>query len=464
MLSFRGNQAANDVVVTGIGTVTPLGLHTSATWQALLHGQVAPAVLRPDDIDFWEELGRIPGLRRYGAGLNMEQLSQAFTACPLLQDLAPDHAAAMLAERGISSALLALQEALNHAQVQPGCVVPHRIGVVFGSSKGGLRTAESLTPHARSQSDHAPRRSDQQRLSHNHNKHTHTVNELTHYWEQCDPAGYRWSELFRTDSATQWIAHLLQAGGPVSCPVAACATGLISVLQGAALIQSGACDLCVTGSADAALRASVLSSFNRLRVTSGHDDPRSACRPFDIDRDGFVIGEGAGVLILESRRHALARGIQPLAQVLGGGWLGDSTGMTQMDATGDVVCQLLRRSTQATGSSPDILSVHGTGTLTNDLAESRGIAHAGFQHPPVCYGLKGALGHLLGAAGSVETALLVQGLTAGIHPGTANLRTQDPLCQIPIARTPGSASATAVWGKLSLGFGGHVAYGLFAKP
>jgi 3-oxoacyl-[acyl-carrier-protein] synthase II len=464
VLSFRGNQAANDVVVTGIGSVTPLGLHTSATWQALLHGQVAPAVLRPDDIDFWEELGRIPGLRRYGAGLNTGQLSQAFRTCPLLQNLAPDHAAAIVAERGVSIALLALQEALNHAQVQPGCVAPHRIGVFFGSSKGGLRTAESLTPHARSQSDQAPRTSGQQSLSHSNNKHTHTVNELTHYWDECDPGGFRWSELFRTDSATQWMAHLLQAGGPVSCPVAACATGLISVLQGAALIQSGACDLCVTGSADAALRASVLSSFNRLRVTSGHDDPRSACRPFDIDRDGFVIGEGAGVLILESRRHALARGIQPLAQVLGGGWLGDSTGMTQMDATGDVVCQLLRRSTQATGSSPDILSVHGTGTLTNDLAESRGIAHAGFQHLPICYGLKGALGHLLGAAGSVETALLVQGITAGMHPGTANLRTQDPLCQIPIARTPGSASATAVWGKLSLGFGGHVAYGLFAKP
>lgn len=464
MLTFRGNQAADDVVVTGIGTVTPLGLHTSATWQGLLSGEVAPAFLQPDDIDFWEELGRIPGLRRYGAALNTEQLSQAFRTCPLLQHLPPDQAEALVAERGISSALVALQEALNHAQVQPGCVAPHRIGVVFGSSKGGLRTAESLTPKTRTQNDQQRRTSDKQILSHSNNKQTHTVNQIKHYWDKCDQSEFRWSELFRTDSATQWMAHLLQAGGPVSCPVAACATGLISVLQGAALIQSGTCDLCITGSADAALRASVLSSFNRLRVTSGHDDPRSACRPFDLDRDGFVIGEGAGVLILESRRHALARGIQPLAQVIGGGWLGDSTGMTQMDATGDVVCQLLRRSTRATATAPDILSVHGTSTPTNDLAESRGIAHAGFQHLPICYGLKGALGHLLGAAGSVETALLVQGITAGLYPGTANLRTQDPLCQIPIARTPGPASATAVWGKLSLGFGGHVAYGLFSKP
>lgn len=444
--------------------VTPLGLHTATTWQRLLRGDVAAARLNSDDIDHWDGLGRIPGLNRYGACLDQFQIAQALSTNLLHRQLVSRRQQLVQSERVIAIALIALQEAMQQAGLTTQITAKQRMAILFGSSKGGLRTAESLMLSVRSRAGQTLAGSfvDQSRSD--------TIVGLGEFescdalCEQQDSHGARWSGVFTTDSATNLMAELLAVTGPVICPVAACATGLISVLQGAALIQSGACDICVTGSSDAALRASVLASFHRLRVLSGHDDPITACRPFDKERDGFVIGEGAGVLILESRQHARQRGARPMAQVLGGGWLGDSTGMTQMDETGDVVCELLRRTTATTGLSPSVLSVHGTGTPTNDLAESRGIHRAGFSELPVSYAVKGALGHLLGAAGSVETALMMHGIRKRLHPGTKNLTTQDLECEIPIAAAPRQVSGTPIWGKLSLGFGGHVAFGLFAPP
>jgi 3-oxoacyl-[acyl-carrier-protein] synthase II len=217
--------------------------------------------------------------------------------------------------------------------------------------------------------------------------------------------------------------------------------------------------MCIVGSADAGLRASVMSSFHRLRVTSRLPNATTACRPFDVDRDGFVIGEGAATIILESRAHAEARGAEPLAQVVSGGWLSDPTGMTQIDSSGAIVEELLRRSVPS-GHVPNMISLHGTGTETNDLAESRGV-HAVFGPRPVSFGVKGAIGHLLGAAGSVETALTIHALTKQLIPGTRNLMSLDPKCRLNM--TSGSQHAPTMKSamKLSLGFGGHVACGTF---
>lgn len=464
MLNFKGNRSANDVVITGIGMVTPLGLSTTETWQRLLGGDVAAARLKADDIDCWESLGRIPGLKRYGARLDQGRIAHAISTNVLLRQLAPQRQSVVQSERVIAISLIALQEAIQQAGLTTQFTKNQRAAILFGSSKGGLRTAESLLQPSRRLARHAFAGSAMDHSEPGAVSEQQTFADQQALWEEQDPGGAHWSAVFTTDSATNLMAELLGVTGPVICPVAACATGLISVLQGAALIQSGACDICITGSSDAALRASVLSSFHRLRVTSGHDEPTTACRPFDRDRDGFVIGEGAGVLILESRQHARHRGARPLAQVLGGGWLGDSTGMTQMDETGEVVSELLKRTASTTGLTPHVLSVHGTGTPTNDLAESRGISRAGFSQLPVCYAVKGALGHLLGAAGSVETALMMHGIHNRIHPGTTNLTTQDPDCRIPMAGSQCQVPGTTIWGKLSLGFGGHVAFGLFAPP
>ncbi len=174
-----------------------------------------------------------------------------------------------------------------------------------------------------------------------------------------------------------------------------------------------------------------------------------------------MVGEGAGVLILESRRHARRRGAVGLCRVLGGGWLSDPTGLTQMDESGEVVQQVLRRCCEVNAVQPGILGLHGTATETNDLVEARGVCLAGLSDVAECYATKGSTGHLLGAAGSVETVLAVRGIAAGQRPGTVNLSQQDERCQLRIAGQSAAVSRRAVWGKLSLGFGGHVACGLF---
>ncbi|MEJ7595553.1 MAG: beta-ketoacyl synthase N-terminal-like domain-containing protein [Planctomycetaceae bacterium] len=151
------------------------------------------------------------------------------------------------------------------------------------------------------------------------------------------------------------------------------------------------------------MRIAIISTaFHRLRVTSRHSDAASACRPFDKSRDGFVVGEGAGVVVLESRAHARSRGANSIAKIVAGGWLNDPTGMTQIDESGAVVSEVLQRTLTSKGQSPDILSLHGTGTESNDLAEARGVHTAFGATMPECFGIKGAIGHLLGAAGSVE--------------------------------------------------------------
>ena len=232
------------------------------------------------------------------------------------------------------------------------------------------------------------------------------------------------------------------------------------------MIHRGECDVCIAGSADAGLRSSVLASFHRLRVTSRHTDAASACRPFDETRDGFLVGEGAGVMILESRTHAQSRQANSIARVVAGGWLNDPTGMTQIDECGTVVNEILKRTLVSKGRCPDILSVHGTGTESNDLAEARGIqsAFASAKKMPECFGVKGAMGHLLGAAGSVETVLTLLALHLQQIPGTANLRKIDDRCRIPLNSHGRTMPQIQQAAKLSLGFGGHVACGVFERP
>lgn len=462
MLRFAGRSGERDVLVTGVGAVTPAGLTSTACFHAVRQGQSVARALTPAEIDHWTELGQVPGLRRAGCVVDHAIVLRRLTSLWPTLGAADPEVLASADEPMVALALLALSEALQSAGLTATprqCDLDRqRTAVVFGSSKGGLRTAERLISQQRANlvpvfSAGAPAAVDSAVLPWQSPQTVADAGEVERLWRQ--QAG--------TDAATVAIAGVLSAEATVQCPVAACATGLISVLQGAALISSGQCDVCVVGSADAALRASVLSSFHRLGVLSRQSGQDRACRPFDAQRDGFVVGEGAGVLILESRQHARQRGVAGLCRVLGGGWLSDPTGLTQMDETGAVVEQLLRRCCEVNALQPQILGLHGTATETNDLVESRGVVRAGLADVAECFATKGVTGHLLGAAGAVETILAVRGIAAGARPGTANLERQDERCQIRLAREYGAVSPRAVWGKLSLGFGGHVACGLFVK-
>jgi len=478
VLRFSSDSSERDVLVTGVGAVTPAGLTAVDTFRFVQRGGISARSLTSSDIDHWTGLAQVAGLQRSGCVVDHRQVAALLGRSGLSGQIQRAGLHEVLAEPMIVMALLAFAEAWRSAgfspEFLPGDSSPERTAVVFGSSKGGLRTAERLVAMERQlrADSRSAWRSPLVRGA--PAAVTAGSGELQPGCPQsaaCESAGESaiepaqvaqiWRRQVGTDAATLAIAGLVQAEAGVLCPVAACATGLIAVLQGAALIASGQCDVCVVGSADAALRASVLSSFHRLGVLSRRGPAELACRPFDVQRDGFLVGEGAGVLILESRRNARRRGVACLCRVLGGGWLSDPTGLTQMDESGEVVQQVLRRCCEVNTVQPGILGLHGTATETNDLVEARGVSAAGLSDVSECYATKGSTGHLLGAAGSVETILAVQGIAAGLRPGTANLSQQDERCHLRMARHAAAVSSREVWGKLSLGFGGHVACGLF---
>lgn len=454
---FSNKHRNQDVLVTGLGLVTPLGCSAIATWEALIAGSRAGRNLTRDDIDHFDQLSAMHGLALHGATVDSPAVAMRLKRAKQLETVPAEISGAWKSEPMVAMSLVALAEAMSHARLRFRDLKPERTAIVFGSSKGGLRSAERLAEALATLRTRKPQMATagpgddaEENFSHSTFQFHNDSKEL-------------WNCGVQPDSATRAITALTGAIVASSCPVAACATGLIAFLQGAAMIHRGECDVCIVGSADAGLRASVLASFHRLRVTSRHRDAAAACRPFDNSRDGFVVGEGAGVAVLESRAHARSRRAKAIAKILAGGWLNDPTGMTQVDESGAVVSEVLKRMLTLDDRFPDILCLHGTGTESNDLAEARGIQTAFGADMPQCFGMKGAIGHLLGAAGSVETVLTLLALQHQQIPGTTNLTSLDERCRIPLQAQTRKMPQMQLAAKLSLGFGGHVACGLFAR-
>lgn len=465
MFEFSNHNLSEDVLVTGMGLVTPLGCCATETWDALIAGRRAGRCLTPVDIDHFEQLSAVDGLALHGTVVDHFEVDRRLELSGWLSSVPTEIADVWRSEPLVAMSLVALHEATAGAGLCFNSLPPQRTAVVFGSSKGGLRSTERMTEALRHRRERQPQMANVGRPARDaENAGLCGIDESSTFVDHWNHD--LWNHGVQTNSATRAIAELTRAGVASSCPVAACATGLIAVLQGAAMIHRGECDVCIVGSADAGLRSSVLASFHRLRVTSRSADAPSACRPFDESRDGFLVGEGAGVMILESRAHAESRRANLIAKVVAGGWLSDPTGMTQIDENGTVMSEVLKRTLTSKHRYPDILSLHGTGTESNDLAEARGIqtAFGMSQRMPECFGVKGALGHLLGAAGSVETVLTVLALHQQQIPGTANLRNIDDRCQIPLKPHAQAIPQIQQAAKLSLGFGGHVACGVFERP
>ena len=457
VFEFSHQNRNEDVLVTGLGIVSPLGCSANATWEAMIAGGRAARSLTRRDIYDFENLSAMDGLAVHGAAVDYLEVAARLECSKLLETIPEDIAAGWRSEPMVAMSIVAFAEAMSHAGLRCRDLKPERTAIVFGSSKGGLKSTERMAKALAARHRRAP----QMATEGTEIDTEYRCSQLT--FQLQNEALDSWHCGVQPNSATQAIAALTGATVASSCPVAACATGLIAFLQGAALIHRGECDVCIVGSADAGLRSSVLASFHRLRVTSRHRDAAAACRPFDKFRDGFVVGEGAGVAVLESRAHATSRRAKSIAKIVAGGWLNDPTGMTQIDETGAVVSEILKRTLILKGRCPDILSLHGTGTESNDLAEARGIQKAFGADMPQCTALKGAIGHLLGAAGSVETVLTLLALHHQQIPGTTNLTTVDARCQIPLQPHARKMPHMQMAAKLSLGFGGHVACGLFER-
>tara|TARA_R110002095_G_scaffold124862_1_gene108386 strand:- start:388 stop:1629 length:1242 start_codon:yes stop_codon:yes gene_type:complete len=408
-------------VITGIGLITPYAAGRERSWQKLLTGHSATCLLG----DLSNQLNRPVA----GGVIPDSTLSSSGSSRQI----------PLLTEPSITLALKATEEAILDSGLDLNQLDRESAGCVIGSSKGGMAGFAQM-----SDLPHMPPEQAAQIPS--------------DFWWHCFPS-----------AASQSVAAHYHLQGAALTPVSACATGFSSVMRGADLIRDGICDTVFAGSADASLLPAVIGSFQRMGVlATDFESPGSACKPYDRRRNGFVVGEGAGILVLESLEQALARNAVPYAEWLTGGLGSDSTHLMQFDPSAESLSRLITGvldRAHVTPSEIDYINLHGTGTQINDLYETRAINNAlGTRARAIsCSSLKGGMGHLLGAAGSVELAFTLLAMRDNLVPPTVNLESPDPECSLnytPLKAEPKEIKTSL---KLSFGFGGHLVAGLVRK-
>jgi 3-oxoacyl-[acyl-carrier-protein] synthase II len=331
-------------------------------------------------------------------------------------------------DRFVQFAVAASRMAIRDAGLEPATNIdPERIGVMVGSGIGGLATWEEQ------------------------------------YNILLEKGPKRVSPFFIpmmiANMASGQISILTGAKGPNSTAVTACATGTHSIGDSFRLIQRGEADAMICGGAEAAIRPTGFAGFCSMRaMSSRNDEPEKASRPFDAERDGFVMGEGSGVLVLESLEHALKRGARIYAEVIGYGMSGDAHHITDPDPDGAARCML--RALKDAGIGPeaiDYINAHGTSTPIGDRSETVAIKQAFGDH---AYRLavsstKSMTGHLLGAAGGIEAVILALTLKHGVIPPTINLEHPDPECDLDYVPNTARQADVRTGLSNSFGFGGH---------
>ncbi|RID83521.1 beta-ketoacyl-[acyl-carrier-protein] synthase II [Peribacillus asahii] len=270
------------------------------------------------------------------------------------------------------------------------------------------------------------------------------------------------------DMATGQVSILLGAKGVNSCTVTACATGTNSIGDAFKVIQRGDADVMISGGAEAPITKMSVAGFCANTALSTNPDPNTASRPFDVNRDGFVIGEGAGIVVLEELEHALKRGAKIYAEIAGYGATGDAYHITAPAPGGEGGARAMKAAIADAGLKPEdiqYINAHGTSTPYNDKYETMAIKEVFGDH---AYKLavsstKSMTGHLLGAAGGVEAIFTVQAIQEGIMPPTIHIETPDPECDLDYV--PNEARKADIQAAISnsLGFGGHNATILFKK-
>ncbi len=274
----------------------------------------------------------------------------------------------------------------------------------------------------------------------------------------------------RPGFAAACLSRSYDLRGPCLAPIAACATGVIAALRGADLIRNGTCDFALVGAGDASLNPLVLGAFRNMKALARvSDDPTRAVRPWDKARSGFLPGEGAAILVLESASHARARGVLPYAEFSGGAFGSDAYHITDLNPDPTGLAHLIGRALNDADASPsdlDYINVHGTATRQNDPLECRAIRMALGAHADSvsCSANKAQIGHLLGAAGAAELAITCLAIRDGFVPPTLNLDEPDPACDLDGTPNVGKNRDIRAALKLSIGFGGHLAAAVLRRP
>lgn len=405
----------NRVVVTGLGAVTPIGNDVKTAWENAINGKSGIGILtrlNPDDFP-------------------VKVASE-------LKDFDPtkfiDQKEARKMDRftqyAVASALMAVEDA--NLKITPENA--DRIGVWIGSGIGGMETYEQ---------------------------------QFKIFMEK----GYRrvspfFVPMMIPDMASGQVSIMLGAKGINSCTVTACATGTHSIGDAFKAIQRGDADVMITGGTEAPITTMAIAGFNAAKALSTNPDPKTACRPFDLNRDGFIMGEGAGVIVLESLEFAKKRGAKIYAEIVGYGATGDAYHITAPAPGGEGGVRAMRMALEDAGMQPeeiDYINAHGTSTEYNDKYETMAIKTVFGDH---AYKLaisstKSMTGHLLGAAGAVEAIFSVKAIEEGIIPPTINYETPDPECDLDYVPNESRKQEVKAVLSNSLGFGGHNAALIF---
>jgi 3-oxoacyl-[acyl-carrier-protein] synthase II len=397
------------VVVTGLGCMTPLGGDVETTFSGAVEGRSG-----------------VREITRFDASQQAVRFAGLAADEPEIPGVSAKEIRRM--DRFVRLALVAASQAVDDSALDVGDANRDRIGVAIGSGIGGLSTLEESY---RSLFARGPRR-------------------LTPFV----------IPMVIGNMASGHVSILYGLRGPNLCHVSACTTGVHAIGEAARTIAWGDADVMVAGGAEAPVSALGVGGFAAMRALSTRNDaPQQASRPFDLDRDGFVLGEGAGVLLLEALDSARARGARIRAEVVGYGVSADAAHITLPadDGYGARMCmQNALRDAELEPSDIDYVNAHGTSTPAGDVVEAAAIratfgAHA--EHLPVS-STKSTMGHLLGAAGAVEALLCVRALETGLIPPTINLERPDPECELDHVANKARRANLRTALSNSFGFGG----------
>lgn len=406
------------VVVTGVGVVSPFGAGADKLWEALIAGRsgVGP-ITRFDASEF---------ATRFAAEV------KDFDAVQFM-----DAKDARRLDRFAQFAWAAARMALEDAGLDVTKVDGERMGVLIGSGIGGIEVLEN---QVRVLAERGPSR----------------VSPFL-------------VPMMIPDMASGYVSIQTGAKAHNACTVTACASGANSIGDAARIIQRGEADIMITGGSEASVTRVALAGFCAARALSTrNEDPQRASRPFDAQRDGFVLGEGAGILILESEEHARARGAHIYGEVAGYGATGDAYHITQPAPEGDGAYRAMKRAMEDAGVGPediDYINAHGTSTEYNDYFETvaikRALGEAAYRVP--VSSTKSMTGHQLGAAGAVEAIVALLVMQHGVIPPTINYEHPDPRCDLDYVPNEKRAAEVNVAMSNSFGFGGHNAVLIFRK-
>ncbi|MFZ0214696.1 MAG: beta-ketoacyl-ACP synthase II [Candidatus Dormiibacterota bacterium] len=410
---------ARRVVITGIGFVTPLGHDTETVWSNLIEGVSG--------------VGPITRFDTTGYSTRIAAEITDFDPVDFMDKKSARHLG-----RYCQFAVAASRKALDQAGLDPAAYDHDDVGVIIASGIGGMEEIER----------------------------NHTL-LMERGLRRVSPFTV---PMMIADMASGVVAMEVKAGGPNFAIVSACASSGHSLGEAASIIKRGDAKAMIAGGAEATITPLTMGAFCQISATSTrNDEPATACRPFDATRDGFVMGEGAVVCVLEDLEFALARGAQPLAELAGYGATADMYHYVAPQPEGEGNIRAMRRAlerAQISAGDVDYLNAHGTSTKVGDIAETKGIKavfgdHA--YHLPIS-STKSMHAHLLGAAGAMEAAACVLTIQRGVIPPTINLEHPDPECDLDYVPNQARQATVDVAVSNSFGFGGHNTSIVLTRP